>query len=154
MASGTTYQSLERLTHMPSRDGEQGDRIAAQFYYDIYVTGGALANVSLTDVTINGITTTPNLRYITVGGDVTVLPTDCAIILNKTIGAATTIFLPTSPSDSQLIIAKDAKGDANTHNITIDGNGNTIDGGATLVIGSPYGGNQLLWNSSEWSVIA
>lgn len=153
MASGTTYQALERLTHMPERSGEQGDRIAAQYYYNLYVTGGNLIGVTLTDVTINGETTAPNLRVVTTAGNITGLITDYYVIVNKASGQNTTYTLPSSPSTNQRVTVKDGKGDANTHNITVDGNGHTIDGGSSYVIGSPYGWNSVVWNGTEWSII-
>ena len=61
----STYQGLERLTHMPDRQGEQGDAIAGQKYYDVEFTGGSISNVTLTDVTINGVETARNETIIT-----------------------------------------------------------------------------------------
>lgn len=154
MSGDVTYQALDRLTYLADRDAlKNGNVIAGQPYYDIYFTGGAIANVTLTDCTINGLVTTPSVRVVTGGGDITALNTDNVIVVDKDTGAATTVFLPAVPADSQLLIVKDGKGDANSNNITLDGNGGNIDGGSTLVIGSSYGWNQLIWNGTQWNII-
>ena len=91
---------------------------------------------------------------ITSGSSYQALPTDNAIFVNKTIGSATLIELPARPATLQTIFITDAKGDADTHNITIDGNGNTIAGASTYTIGSQKGGITIVWNGSEWSIQA
>lgn len=59
MSGDVTYQALERLTHMQDRTGNQGDRIAGQYYDDVYFKGGIIDNTTqngtiLNNVTING----------------------------------------------------------------------------------------------------
>jgi hypothetical protein len=49
MSGDTTYQSLERLTHMPDRADPQGDRIAGQYYDDVYFTGGEISNIDISN---------------------------------------------------------------------------------------------------------
>lgn len=73
---------------------------------------------------------TSTYRLVTAAGDVTILSSDVTILLNKTVGAATNIVLPTSASRNGLpVTVKDYKGDANTNNITFVPNGTeTIDG--------------------------
>lgn len=59
-------------------------------------------------------------REVTVAGAVTVAADDADVILiNKTVGAATTVNLPLSASRTKPVEIVDAKGDANTNNITI-----------------------------------
>lgn len=69
-------------------------------------------------------------RMVTVAGDVTVLPTDTVILLNKTVGAATNILAPTASSRVGVPVRiKDYKRDAATNNITFVLNGSeTLDG--------------------------
>ena len=56
MSGDTTYQSLERLSHMPDKTSPtQGDRIAGQKYYDVLITGGEISNVTLSNVNITDI---------------------------------------------------------------------------------------------------
>lgn len=69
-------------------------------------------------------------REVTAAGDVTILPSDAVILLDKAVGAATNIILPTSASRQGVpVTVKDLKGDANVNNITFVPNGSeTIDG--------------------------
>jgi hypothetical protein len=69
-------------------------------------------------------------RTVIAAGDVPIAASDVTILLNKTVGAATNINLPTSASRLGLsVTVKDYKGDANTHNITfVPAAGETIDG--------------------------
>lgn len=153
MSGDVTYQALERLTHMPDESGNQGDVIAGQKYYDIEFTGGAISDVTLTDVTINGVTTARNERVIIASGGVTVESDDYVITMNKTVPATTAITLPASPAISRSLIFKDGAGNAATYNITIDGNGKTIDGQSSLVVDSDWGSFELIYNGAEWNAI-
>ena len=56
-------------------------------------------------------------------GDCTVQPNDGLIIINKTVGAATTVTLPASASKVGKVKVVDWKGDAGTNNITVNPNG-------------------------------
>jgi hypothetical protein len=69
-------------------------------------------------------------RIVTAAGDVAVLASDTTILLNKTVGAATNILLPTSASRQGVPLrVKDYKQDANTNNITFVMSGTeTLDG--------------------------
>jgi hypothetical protein len=149
-----TIQGLKRISWLPDRDAtENGTLIGGQEYYDVDFTGGAISNVTLTDVTINGTETFRNERVITAPGDVTVASDDYVITMNKTAGEITTITLPATPATSRSIIVKDGKGDAATYNITVDGNGKTIDGDAAIVISENYAAIEIIYNGTEWNVI-
>jgi len=76
------------------------------------------------------------------------------IIVNKTVGAATTITLPTIATAPKGVILtiKDGKGDAATNNITVSGDVN-IDGAASYVINTAYGVLRLVSNGTTWSAI-
>lgn len=69
-------------------------------------------------------------RIVTAAGVVTVTVSDTAILMNKSVGAATTINLPTAVSRAGLeLVVKDYKGDAATNNITVVASGSeTLDG--------------------------
>ncbi len=69
-------------------------------------------------------------RQVTAAGSVTVGPADTVILLNKSVGAPTTINLPSSASRAGIpVTVKDLKGDAATNNITfVPASGETIDG--------------------------
>jgi hypothetical protein len=154
MGDGTpTYQGLERLTHMPDETGNQGDRIAGQYYYDVEFTGGSISNVTLTDVIINGITTQRNLRIVTDPGDVTVSSDDYIIEINKTSPEITTVTLPTGQQSSRSLIIKDGAGNASGFNITLDGDGNDIDGAGTLVLVNDYEAVEVVFDGVKWDII-
>lgn len=52
MSGEVNLQSLSRLTWLPDRDaGDNGNLIAAQNYWDVYFSGGAISNVTLTNTT-------------------------------------------------------------------------------------------------------
>lgn len=70
MSGDVTYQALERLTYMPDRDAsDNGLRIAGQYYYDVYFTGGQIDNVTMQAPTLNGATlNNPIINGATLGG--------------------------------------------------------------------------------------
>jgi hypothetical protein len=76
---------------------------------------------------------------------------DNFVIVNRLTGAPTTITLPNSPVVGQTFIVKDGKGDAATNNITVDGNGNNIDGSIDYVINVNYGSLSLVYNGTQWN---
>jgi hypothetical protein len=62
------------------------------------------------------------------------------------LGAPVTINLPANPIDGQVFKIKDISGNALTNNITIDGNGFTIDGDyAPALINTDYGALELMF---------
>jgi len=149
-----TYQALKRLTWLPEREAaDNGNVIAGQEYDDVYFVGGEISNVTLTNVTINGTATARTERVITAAGGVTVASDDYIITMKKTVGQITTITLPASPTTSRSIIVKDGNGDAATYNITISGNGKTIDGAATFVLDRNFQAVEIVYNGTEWNAI-
>ena len=75
------------------------------------------------------------------------------LLINQTVGAAIQVDLP-AVADVWLgfeVTIKDAKGDANTNNITIATPGaETIDGAATLVISAAYGVAKVMFDGTNW----
>jgi hypothetical protein len=52
----TTVQSLKRYSWLPDRDANKnGNLIAGQDYDDVFIAGGEISNVTLTNVTINSL---------------------------------------------------------------------------------------------------
>ena len=77
----------------------------------------------------------------TAAGAITIADDEDAdvIVINKTVGAATSVALPTAVARTRAITIVDKKGDAATNNITISpkaASGQLIMGGATYVIDS------------------
>jgi len=89
--------------------------------------------------------------HVSIGSSRTVTDADNVILVNA---APATITLPASPFIGQLYYVKDSGGNATGSNrIDIDGNGNNIDGNATIEIRNAYGAFTLLFNGSEWNVL-
>jgi len=94
------------------------------------------------------------VRVVTAAGAVAVnASSDHIVIVNKTVGAATTVNLPASPSTGLEMIIKDGKGDAAANNITVTPAAGNIDGAGTYVINTNYGVVQLVYNGTIWNVI-
>lgn len=70
-------------------------------------------------------------------------------------GAVTSLTLPTAQTvNGRVVYIKDAGGNAGTNNITIDTEASeTIDGAATLVLGTDYESATLYSDGSNWYVI-
>lgn len=138
---------------MPDNNDGPGDRIAGQLYYDVNFIGGQASNLTLTDVTINGSTTARTETIVTAPGNYTVQPSDYVVTINKVTPEITTVTLPSSPTASRSIIVKDGAGNAGSFNITIDGNGNTLDGQSTQILDTDYESVEIIFNGTEWNVI-
>ena len=94
---------------------------------------------------------TPTVK--TSSGAYVVGNTETLIVINKSVAATTTVTLQASPTTGRVLIVKDGKGDAGANNITIDGNGKTIDGAGTKVINTNYDVRRLAYNGTEWNLI-
>lgn len=90
---------------------------------------------------------------VTAAGTYAALTTDCVIVINKTVGAATTVNLSSTLQTGRVVIIKDGKGDANSNNITVQGNGKNIDGAASTVISTNYGVGRYIYNGTQWNSI-
>lgn len=80
-----------------------------------------------------------------------VLTTDYTIAASS--ASANTVTLPSTPESGRIYIVKDATGTATSNNITVDGNGNNIDGASTYVINTNYGSVILQFNGTIWMVL-
>jgi hypothetical protein len=152
MSGDVTEQALSRLSHLPGNDNP-ADLIAAQKYYDVEFTGGAISNVTLTDVTINGSETIRHEEIVNGAGNYAVASDDYVITILRDTPEAASVVLPASPATSRSLIIKDGAGNAASFNITIDGNGKDIDGAATFVISKDYESAEIIYNGTEWNVI-
>jgi hypothetical protein len=66
--------------------------------------------------------------------------------------AARTVTLPASPTTGQTVPVKDSSGQATLYPITIDGNGNTIDGSATISLSLDRASVTLIHNGTSWDI--
>jgi hypothetical protein len=113
-----------------------------------YYNSGAVVNDNANTGAINpyyaggaqsiGAAAAPVIRTVIAAGTAVILPTDNKVVINKTVGAATAVTLPSNPLNRNYTI-KDGKGDAATNNITITNPAGNIDGSATFVISTNYG---------------
>jgi hypothetical protein len=70
------------------------------------------------------------------------------------VNAPATVTLPAAPGSGQMVVVKDKDGNATSSNrITIAGNGNNIDGNASIQIRNAYGSFTLMFNGGTWNVI-
>jgi hypothetical protein len=91
---------------------------------------------------------------LTAAGNYSFLPYDVLVVVNKTVGAATTVTLPANPQTGRIAMVKDGKGDAAANNITVQGAAGNIDGAATYVMNANYRGLLLAYNGTQWNKIA
>jgi len=85
------------------------------------------------------------------GSTIDVLASDYYIGVN---GTGVTVTLPnTGVPTGKTYVIKDESGNASVNPITLSGNGNTIDGSATLTMVANYMSLQVIWTGSFWSII-
>ena len=92
-------------------------------------------------------------EIVTSGATVVLNSNSRKVIINKSVGSATNITLPTSPKLGQTVLIKDGKGDAKTNNITIDPSPTTIDGFSSIIMINNYQAFELLYNGTEWNIV-
>lgn len=63
---------------------------------------------------------------------------------------ATTIKLPPAPTGFSVYVINDAIGGAGAGNITVNGNGNNINGAATALINTNYGSLRVYFSGGSW----
>jgi len=87
------------------------------------------------------------------GSTYTAAKTDMLISINKTVAGAITINLPNAPWIGERHTIKDAKGDAGSNNITIQGNGALINGSSSATISANYGYRVVEYDGSLWAIV-
>lgn len=91
-------------------------------------------------------------RHVTsISGTYQVLVTDDYIAITS-ISAPFTITMPSAPTLGDTYTFKDASGTAATNNVTISGNGNNIDGTATITLSQNYSAVVLTFTGTTWSI--
>lgn len=156
MAGDVTIGFLKRISQTP--EGDNGCLIGGQNYWDVLFTGGSisnatLSNVTLVDVTVHGLSTLISVRVVQAAGMVALSNSDSVVVINKTVGAATPVLLPATPSQSSVFIIKDGKGDAALNPITLTPASGTIDGQSDFVMASNYQAVTLVYNGTEWNIL-
>lgn len=83
---------------------------------------------------------TASPTFVTSGAVYNSVATDTRVLVNKTIGSATSVILAASPAYIFPVLVKDLKGDADTNPITVTfTGGQLIDGLPQVTINNPYG---------------
>lgn len=88
----------------------------------------------------------------TVTANYTVTTSDEVIIVGA-IAAGITITLPSSPTAGDVYVIKDQLGNSDIFQITVDGNGNNIDGASTYVINTEFTSITVVFANGTWSII-
>ncbi len=96
---------------------------------------------------------TRGVRVVTAAGAITVTATDDLVVVNKTVGAATAVTLPSSPVLGRIYTIKDGKGDAAANPLTLTPASGNIDGAPDLVVATSYGSADVFHNGTEWNVV-
>ena len=87
----------------------------------------------------------------TTGGATTLTSADYIYLANA---VNITVNLPAAPTTGQVHMVKDTTGTASNANpIEVAGNGNNIDGNASIEIRRNYGSFTLIYNGTEWNII-
>ena len=75
------------------------------------------------------------------------------VLLTDTTAAILTITLPAAPAKGRVLTISDSTGQAGAHAITVDGNGQNINGAATQTINSAFGYLTILYTGLQWVII-
>lgn len=105
---------------------------------------------------LNGRLAWTNVTIKTSAGDVTMV-NEGVVVVKKTVGAATQVTLPPSPSSGgqyPAVLVIDGTGDAATNNITVVASSGNINGAANHVISENYGSVLYFYNGTEWQVMS
>jgi hypothetical protein len=149
-ATGTLIGTETGFAGSPAYAAAYGvDFNAVTFSSGAFRSTGFLVDGSGTMTTTGQLLAT---RVVTAAGAVTVGATDDVVVVNKTVGAATTVNLPAGVTKRRYTI-KDGKGDAAANNITITPAAGNIDGAGTLVLNTNYGRATVIYNGTEWNQV-
>jgi len=77
---------------------------------------------------------------------------DRVLVINQLVGAPFQVNLPNPPPANYCLEVIDGKGDADVNNITINGNGNTINGRNTFILNQKYQPLRLIWNGTQFNI--
>lgn len=130
----------------------QSDVSGIQSNDTTYATEIAAVQASITTIQ-NQITSLTATQIVTDSSVVSVSSTEYFIGIANTTPVATTVTLPATPLTNEVHVVKDVNGVSQLYNITIQGNGNLIDGQDDIVMTTNYQSLTLFWNGTSWSLI-
>lgn len=85
-------------------------------------------------------------------GNISLTTANYGVVINKTIGAGTTVTLPANPPIDTTFVTKDQKGDCSLNNIVLVG-ANTIDGATLFTMNSNHMSLTVTFTGSEYSLV-
>jgi len=93
-----------------------------------------------------------HVTQITSAANYNVLASDDFIAITS-LSATFNIVLPATPTLGDIYEIKDTTGNADTFPVTVDGNGNNIDGAGDFDFTQSYGSASFIWTGTQWSII-
>ena len=132
----TTFLNTKTLTIPNVADPPDGYVLTFDGYHQAYFAKPLSRILSLSS---------PGTPYTPINEDVVLVPNHVGVF---------TINLPLGQTPGKFFYIKDAAGVAAANNITVSGNGNNIDGAGSQTIVTNFGGIQVIWNGTSWSIIA
>lgn len=127
-----------QMTDLPSYPG--GVDLTALLEIVSPGTAAAGVNYAITLQQLAGLIAFGSPTFVLSGATYNSVTTDTRILVNKTIGSATSVVLLSSLAYSQPVLVKDLKRDSDTNPITVTfSGGQTMDGLSQVVIDNPGG---------------
>lgn len=124
------------------------DQIASEVPYINTGSGLSATNVQ---TAIDEVSQVASIQSVIITIDYVVLPLIDLVLANHS--APVLITLPAVPLENKIYTIKDKSGNALVNNITVDGNGNNIDGNPTLVMSSNYEAIDFIFDGFVWNVL-
>lgn len=144
MEAGSTYSWLNNIDFLnggPIRWDPNGNFSTGAFYMGLKQNGTFL-------IQAGGFVVHGNQP-----ADPTYNMTEVDMAIFRSSFNAQTFVLPSPQNQAQMFIISDQLGSANSGPITIDGNGQLINGQSTYTINQNFGAAIVMWSGSRWCVI-
>ncbi|NYE31240.1 hypothetical protein HDE78_004224 [Rhodanobacter sp. K2T2] len=108
------------------------------------IVGGGLSGTQVGRVDANVV-------VVTAPGNYQLLGNEDIVVINKTVGSVTQILQQSNIPIGFKVTIKDGKGDVATNPIQFGG---TVDGSLNPIYTTPYVSKTLVWNGTQWNVVA
>lgn len=145
-----TISSIVSLTNLVSSLGTNTGANAAAIATLTTEYNTLLSALNALTTVVNTIAPTTRISE---SGNITITNTQYFVGIANMVPAATEVLLPPEPVANEAHVIKDVHGVAPAYNITINGNGNLIDGQATSVIRTKFQTAFVYWNGTSWSLV-
>lgn len=146
---GTAPVTAQTLTQFSIERGDAfGNAADLDFVFIVVSLEGTVPGSGGSGTGSNG---TYNVRLLN-NADYTAVSADSVIIFEN-LSTTRTLTLPSIADLGKFFFIKDKSGNASTHNIIIDGNGNLIDGASSVFIVNDFGSLHVVWDGFSWNII-